>query len=41
MTRHLHIKLIRLGSAKRLTQGSDQGVSLESADPTDRWMFHG
>ncbi|WP_255414595.1 hypothetical protein [Caulobacter sp. 602-1] len=41
MTRDRQIKLIHLGSAKRLTRGSDQGVSLESADPTDRWMFHG
>lgn len=41
MTSQSLFRLIRLGSAKRLTQGSDQGLSLESADPTDRWMFHG
>jgi len=41
MTRTTSIKLIRFGSAKRLTQGSDQGVNLESADPTDRYKIGG
>ena len=32
-------RLIRLGSAKSLTQASDIIGSLEPLDPSTRWMF--
>lgn len=38
MTHH-KINLIRFGSAKRLTQGSDVVGTYEPQNPHERWMF--